>query len=262
VVSPTRCSRLVKYFLCSLFLIVFTAPGAHARKFELKRDTFAFSNDTAWQYGVDEQGKLHISQRTVPAEFSHRCFVLTRAVLQFWQFAQFEPGQPRVSREEYERRLKRVCQIPVWSSGPKEKVVFPGYRDLHDFSVAYEGLLKEDLGKWWPSYLRIGNWRMIMGHLRGGQASAARWLAESMDQGRPRAIYLARFPHMNHVVVPYAMRREAGGNLSFDVYDPNYPSQPSWVFYRASERSFEFQPRWYFPGGRVNVMRVYISPFH
>ena len=252
----------MKFLPFSLLLLLLLAPLAGARPFELQRDTFGFSNDTAWQYGVDEKGKLHISQRQVPAEFSHRCFVLGRGVLQFWQFARFEPAQPRVSREEYRRLLKQVCRIPVWSAGPREKIVIPGYRDLHDFSLAYEGLLKENLGNWWPTYWRVGNWRMAMGHPRPGQAAAARWLADSVDHGRLRAIYLARFPSMNHVVIPYAMDREAGGNLSFRVYDPNYPSQPSWVFYRASERSFEFEPRWYFPGGRVNVMRIYISPFH
>jgi hypothetical protein len=233
-----------------------------ATDFDLHRDTFAFSNDTFFQYGVDEQGNLHITRREKPASFTHRCFVLSRAVLQFHQFARFDIRQPRVSREEYQRRIKAICRIPVWSKGPAEKIVLPGYRNLHDFSVAYEGLLKENLGNWLPSYLRLGNWRMIMGHLRPFQASAAQWLADSIDRGQLRAIYLARFPHMNHVVIVYKMRREAGGNLSFDVYDPNYPNEPSWVFYRASERSFEFEPRWYFPGGRVNVMRVFISPLH
>ena len=246
-----------------LILCLLAAPAAlRARDFDLRRDTFAFSNDTAFQYGVDELGKLHITAREKPADFAHRCFVLTRAVLQFHQFARFEPKQPRLSREEYLRRIKQVCRIPVWSAGPRQRVVFPGYADLHAFSIAYEGLLKENLGNWLPTYLRVGNWRMAMGHLRPGQAAAARWLSESLDRGQPRAIYLARFPHMNHVVVPYAQRREAGGNITFLVYDPNYPNAPSWVFYRASERSFEFEPRWYFPGGRVNVMRVFISPFH
>jgi hypothetical protein len=83
-----------------------------------------------------------------------------------------------------------------------------------------------------------------------------------MAEGRPRALYLARFPHMNHVVVPYAVKPEPGGNLRFQVYDPNYPSCPSWLLYRADQRSFDFEKRWYFPGGRVNVMRVFISPFH
>ena len=64
-----------------------------------------------------------------------------------------------------------------------------------------------------------------MGHLRAGQAPAAQWLAESIDRGQLRAIYLARFPHMNHVVVVYAVRREAGGNLAFTVYDPQLPQR-------------------------------------
>ena len=245
-----------------LALALLLAPAAlHARAFDLHRDTFAFSNDTVFQYGVDEQGRLHISKREKPAEFGHRCFVLSRAVLQFRQFAQFEPRQPSLTRDEYRLRIKQVCRVPVWSRRA-ERIVIPGYADLHGFSRAYEGLLKEHLGNWLPSYLRVGNWRMAMGHPRWGQAAAARWLSAALDRGQPRALYLARFPHMNHVVIPYAQRREAGGNISFSVYDPNYPNEPSWLFYRASERSFEFQPRWYFPGGRVNVMRVFISPVH
>jgi len=246
-----------------LVLCLLTAPAAlHSRDFDLRRDTFAFSNDTVFQYGVDEGGKLHIRTRKKPADFAHRCFVLARAVLQFHQFARFEPKQPRLSREEYRRRIRQVCRVPVWSDGPRERIVFPGYADLHSFSTAYEGLLKENLGNWLPSYLRVGNWRMAMGHPRAGQAAAARWLSASLDRGQPRALYLARFPHMNHVVVPYAQQREPGGNVSFLVYDPNYPNAPAWLFYRAAERSFEFEPRWYFPGGRVNVMRVFLSPLH
>ena len=250
---------MLRFFLAIVLLIV---PAAlPARAFDLHRDTFAFSNDTVFQYGVDEQGRLHISKREKPAEFSHRCFVLSRAVLQFHQFAQFEPRQPRLTRDEYRLRIKQICRVPVWSRRT-ERIVIPGYADLHTFSHAYEGLLKEHLGNWLPSYLRVGNWRMAMGHPRWGQAAAARWLSAALDRGQPRALYLARFPHMNHVVIPYAQRREPSGNISFTVYDANYPNEPSWLFYRASERSFEFEPRWYFPGGRVNVMRVFISPVH
>jgi hypothetical protein len=253
--------RYLFSFLIAL-IFLFASNTAHARDFNLRRDTFAFSNDTAFEYGVDEQGKLHMRLRKKPAEFAHRCFVLTRAVLQFYQFARFESAQPQVSRDEYQRLVKRICRIPVWSGGPADRVAIPGFADLHSFSIAYEGLLKENLGNWLPCYLRVGNWRMVMGHLRAGQAAAARWLCDSIDHGRPRAVYLARFPSMNHVVIPYSMDREPGGNVTFHVYDPNYPSEPAWLFYRASERSFEFEKRWFFPGGRVNVMRVFISPFH
>ncbi|MDB6152336.1 MAG: hypothetical protein JWL90_789 [Chthoniobacteraceae bacterium] len=245
------------------FLVVLLfCKEANARPFALHNDTFAFSNDTVFAYGIDERGNLEIKKRDKPVEFGHRCFVLTRAVMQFYQFARFAPEQPRLSREEYKKIVLRVCRVPIWSSGPAQRIVIPGYRDLHHFSIAYEGLLKENLGGWLPTYLRVGNWRMLMGHPRAGQAAAARWLVKSMDEHRLRALYLARFPHMNHVVIAYDMQRRPNGDLHFTVYDPNYPGEPTFLDYRHDLRSFEFAKRWYFPGGRVNVMRVYISPFH
>lgn len=270
---------------------------AHARDFDLRRDTFVFANETAWQYGVDERGTLHISARETPPTYAHRCFVMSRAVLQFWQFARFDPRQPRVSREEYARLIRRISRVPVWSAR-NERIVVPGFRDLREFSTAMPVLLQEHLGAWLPTYLRPGNYRMAMGHPRCGQAAAARWLEQSLAEGKLRAIYIARFPHLNHCLIAYrcerlpAKRRGAedpeerrdhkqssaplralrasalnedattAGDVRFWLYDPNYPGQPAWIDYRAAERSFDFQPRWYFPGGRVNVMRTYISPFH
>jgi hypothetical protein len=236
--------------------------SATARDFDLRRDVFSFANDTALAYGVDEAGKLQISKRKEPAEFTHRCFVLARAVMQFQQFARFAPEQPRLPREEYRQLIQQISRTPVWSRGPRERVVIPGYRDLHHFSKGYEGLLKENLGLGLPSYFRVGNWRIVMGHPRAGQAAAARWLVRSVEEKRLRAVYLARFPFMNHVVVVYGMQRQPNGDIRFHAYDPNYPQESSWLDYKAAQRSFEFQERWYFPGGRVNVMRVFISPFH
>lgn len=252
----------VKRLFCAALIFLLVAGSLHARAFDLRRDTFSFANDTALAYGVDEQGILHISRREKPADFTHRCFVLSRAVLQFHQFSRFDPQAPKLPRDEYRRLIKRICRIPVWSSGPRDKIVIPGFADLRTFSVAYEGLLKENLGNWVPSYFRVGNWRMAMGHPRLGQAAGARWLVKSMEAGKPRAVYIARFPKMNHVVVVYAMQRLPGGDLRFDVYDSNYPSKPSWLLYRSDQRSFEFEKRWYFPGGRVNLMRIFISPIH
>jgi hypothetical protein len=243
------------------FLLLLLSHGATARRFDVRRDTFSFANETVFQYGVDERGKLHISRREDEPEYAHRCFVMSRAVLQFWQFAAFEPRQQKVSREEYARIIRRISRIPVWSKGPRERIAVPGFKDLHDFSVKMPHVLQENLGTWFPSYIRVGNFRMAMGHPRAGQAGAARWLIEALDQGKPKAVYLARFPSMNHCVVVYAMERTERGRR-FWLYDPNYPEKPAWLDYVEAERSFEFQPRWYFPGGRVNLMRTYISPFH
>jgi hypothetical protein len=238
------------------------ASGAFGRPFDIRRDTFAFANETAFQYGVDEHGELHISMREHPPRYAHRCFIMSRAVLQFWQFVDFAPEKPRLSREEYARLIRRISDIPVWSRGPRRKIVIPGFRDLHEFSKAMPCVFQDNLGCWLPSYLRVGNYRMAMGHPRCGQAAAARWLVKSLENDQPRALYLARFPHLNHCVVAYRMDRKTNGDLRFGLYDANYPSEPSWLEYHFAARSFEFEPRSYFPGGRVNVMRVYLSPFH
>lgn len=248
--------------LITLALFIATPLALEARPFDLRRDTFPFANETAWAYGIDQAGRVRMGARDQPARYAHRCFVLTRAVLQFYQFTRFAPEQPRVSREEYRGLVRRVCRIPVWSRGPRERVVIPGFSDLRRFAQSYEGLLQEELGHWLPTYVRPGNYRMAAGHPRAGQAAAARWLATEAEQGRPRAIYISRFPHLNHALVVCRVRRQPEGNLLFVLYDPNYPAEPAHLRYVAARRSFDFERRWYFPGGQVNVMRIYLSPLH
>ncbi len=232
--------------------------------FDWREDTIAFSNDTAFQYGIDERGELLISRRDEPAEYAHRCFVLARAVMQFHQFARFEPGAPRLSREEYREIIRRVSRVPVWAAdrAPSRRIVVPGYAGLREFSAAYEGLMKEELGNWLPTYLRVGNWRLMMPFPRAGQTAAALRMAAAIDRGELQAVYISRFPKMNHVVVLFGFRVSRGGDVIFDAYDPNYAEEKTWLRYGADARSFDFPERWYFPGGRVNLFRVYLSPLH
>lgn len=253
--------RALVLFFLGLFGVLAPACAAQPR-FDLKRDTFAFANETVLEYHIDPAGRLSAELRDTPPKYAHSCFVLTRAVLQFHQFARFAPELPKASDAEYKRLVRAVCRVPVWSRGPEERIVIPGFRDLHSFSLPYGRLLQENLGNWLPTYLRVGNYRMAMGHPRAGQAMAAKWLAESLEAGRIRGVFLSRFPHMNHALVAYAVQRGAGGDLVFSLYDPNYPGQPARMRYVAARRSFDFERRWYFPGGQVNVMRIYISPLH
>ena len=127
---------------------------------------------------------------------------------------------------------------------------------------AWERTLQENLGTWFPSYVRVGNFRMAMGHPRIGQKWAAEWLVKSINEDKLRAVFLTRFPSMNHCVIVYRAIPRPNGDVGFLCYDPNYEGQSAKLDYSASRRSFDFQRRWYFPGGQVNVMRVYISPFH
>src|SRR5450432_910487 len=250
----------MRQLFCILAVCFFCADALHATAahFNYRADTFAFSNDTVFSYGVDEAGRLTMHRREKPVEFSHRCFVLCRSAMQFHQFVRFDPNAPRVSADEYRHLVKKICRIPVWKTpfSSERAIVIPGYANLHDFSHAHEHMLKEELGNWLPSYLRVGNWRMAMAFPRFGQAWAAQHLTDALDRGKLQAVYLARNLHMNHCVVLFDYRRLKNGDIHFNLYDPNYPGELGVLTYHANERSFDFPKRWFWTGGRVNVMRV------
>jgi hypothetical protein len=251
----------------SLILIIIPGAGAestNAGKFDWRRDTFAFANDTVLDYGVDETGHLTMHRKEKKADFAHRCFPMCRGVMQFYQFARFAPELAKVSTDEYRKRMLRVFRIPVWWSprNNEERVVIPGFPDLRSFSARYEHLIKRNIGEWLPTYLRFGNWRIMNPTPRAGQERLAGWLTGEVNKGNLRAVYLYRIPWMNHVVVVHGYDRLPNGDTRFYVYDPNYGDENSTLLYRSEERSFDFPARWYWTGGQVNVMRVYISPIH
>jgi hypothetical protein len=258
-------ARSFYFQLVALAICAMPALGAAPTHFDWRTDTIAFSNDTVFAYDIDAAGHLGIHLRKTPARFAHRCFVLVRAVLQFHKFARFAPGQPRTSEAAYRELILRVCRVPVWmpERTDAERIVIPGYRDLNEFSRADENGMKETIGNWFPTYLRVGNWRMVGPFPRFGQANACAQIVRGLDRGSLQAVYLTRFPKMNHCVILFDYHLLDGGNRTrFDAYDPNYPNTLSWVDYDAKERGFDFERRWFWPGGRVNLMRVYISPIH
>ena len=118
-------------FVCA---IAVSSPTAWCKAFNFRTDTFAFANQTYFDYKPLSDLEIKISRRKgyIP-DYSRHCFQLVRAVLQFHQFAEFRPDLPKVSESDYRKVVLRVCKIPVWSSGPKEKVVVPGYKDLRSF---------------------------------------------------------------------------------------------------------------------------------
>jgi len=244
------------------FAVLFTlASVLSAREFDPRRDAFAFPNDTVLAYEVDHAGQLHVKAKAKEnsGHPTHRCFCFTRAVIQFWNFARFEPGRPRLSEDEYRARLRSLFRIPVWSTRT-ERIVFPGYKDVWDFSRTHEQLVQEEFGSWVLTYLRIGNHRMACPLIRFMQRGIAEDLYADVSAGKLRAMYLAKFPSMNHAVVVYAAQRLPGGGFRFRVYDSNYAGQSARLDYVPSKNLFDFERRFYWPGGALRAFPVYLSP--
>ena len=185
---------------------------------------------------------------------------MARSVLQFYKFAEFRPDLPKVSEAEYLKIVKRLSRIPAWSSGPAKKLEIPGYKDLHSFSAEHTLLLQKELGIWWASFFRIGNWRIVLPVPRYGQKNLAEWLKSELDANRIHSVYITRFKPMNHCLVAYRYASQANGGLVFDVYDPNQPGKIVHLTYRSSDRSFYFDKTWYYKGGLVTALKLYVSP--
>ena len=238
------------------------ASSLIARDFDPKRDVFAFSNDTVLNYSVTHDGRLHIGAKKAKSDKpTHCCFLFTRSAMQFWKFARFEPGQPRLSDEEYREKIRALFRTAPWAER-SERIVFPGYADLWTFSRAHEKILRADLGSWLLTYLRIGNWRMMNPIIRLRQRHFAEKLFAAVSKGEVRAMYLAKFPHMNHVVLAYHAERLPGGGMRFRVYDANYAGKSARLDYVPASNLFDFERRFYWPGGGLLAFPVYDRPLH
>ena len=248
-------------FAAFLLLFALHAP-TRARDFDPRRDGFAFSNETRFDYTPTASGAMAESLKKNPPAFRQRCLCLVRGALQFYHFARFDPKAPRVTEAEYRRRVRELFRISAWRRpwAAADRIVFPGYADLWSFSAANRQLIQDEIGGWVATYLRFGNWRMAWQSTRLLQGSTARAVERDLPYG-PQALYLAKFPSMNHGVLVFHSERLADGRIRFRVYDPNYAGQSARLDYLPSRNLFEFEPRFYWPGGVLRAFRIYLSPF-
>ena len=226
--------------------------------FVFKQESFAFANELVWEYHFDpDTGRMGHKRREPPPTYTHRCFVVARSARQFFQHAQFDPSLPVADEATYRRLVRRVI-----SSSPrreaKEKIIIPGYTNLHAFSQAHEHLLKRECGGAWQSYFQRGHWRMLFPLSQDHQERMARQLSDSLGRDGMAVVHVVRFPSLsiNHALVLFDLK-ERENEMQFAVYDPNSAEQPTQLVYDRLARRFRFPANDYFVGGRVDVYEVY-----
>jgi hypothetical protein len=242
------------------FIFFVASAVAGAAQFDPRRDGFAFANETSLAYGTDEAGRLTMAGKLSPPPFTHRCLCMVRGALQFWKFARFEPHAPRLTAARYRERVRKVFRMQSWMPARpgKLRLVIPGYANLWEFSKAHRRMVQEEIGAGWVTYIRPGNWRMACPVTRFFQGATARAAARSL----PEALFLTKWPSMNHAVLAYRADRLPDGRMRFHVYDPNYPGETARLDYVPARALFDFERRFYWPGGEVRAFRIYLSPIH
>jgi hypothetical protein len=246
-------------------LIGFIAHCANARTFRFDRDTLSFTNMTVFEYSG---GRVQSTRQKDPPgkqrRYTRRCFIMSRAALQFYKFARFAPSQTAPNDVELARRVREVCHMNPWKPELPEdrRIVFPGYRDLRALSEARGRVLQDNLGLGWPTYVRVGNYRMFfLCYDRDYQVKEHKILAETMDRHGFFVAYLSDFPHLkiNHSVLVYGRKQSRPGSdlEHFITYDPNHPDGPRELTWSNSKREFGFQKDEEFAGGFTHVFQVY-----
>jgi len=234
------------------------APETIRSTFDFSRDTFAFANETVFEYNIASPKGAPRRRHEANSDYTLHCFVMARSARQFFQHARFDPTRQTVDDATYAELVRRIVATDPREERPNEPaIVIPGYPNLRVFSTARGRVVKEQLGGAWQSFLQRGNWRILLPFPAEQQQATAAELVESLQQNRPPVVHVVTHSlTINHAVLLFGAVRHRE-TISFAVYDPNDPRAPLRLEFNRRTGTFYFPTTAYFQGGPVDVYEVY-----
>ena len=176
-----------------------TPARAVEPNFRFDRDTFAFANQTVFEYH-DGHASLRKKSTVKRDAYNRHCFVLCRTAMQFKKFARVRSQGRSLGR--YAVGCSRSCRDTPSGVGraiaENQRIVFPGYKNLREMSEARRELLQLNIGHGWPSYFRIGNARMIFQEGSGYQEKTHNRLNAALARGEVFIGFLTTYPRTEH----------------------------------------------------------------
>jgi hypothetical protein len=249
------------------WLWISAAGAAIGPPFSFHLDTFAFANETVFEYHQGHASLRRENGPQKPKRFTSHCFVMSRGAAQFRKFARFDPSLPPLDDKELAARIRQVTSHRPWAAplAIRDRIVIPGYRDLRELSRARAGVVQENIGSGWTTYFRPGNGRILWPHGPVQQARTQADLEATLARGEFFVAYLTNFPeslNINHGVLVYGREKISGRGrhaqkVRYRVYDPNHPDGPRTLEWSERDSCFLYQRDWDFVGGRVVVWQVY-----
>lgn len=252
-------------WLCLFAAVTFARADKASSQFRFDRDTFAFANQTVFEYH-EGHASLRKSSETKRDAYNRHCFVMSRTAAQFKKFARFDPQSKPLDDASLAARVRDLTRQAAWGNPLPEnqRIVFPGYKDLKDMSKARREVVQLSIGHGWPSYFRISNARMMFQDGKDYQEHTHAELNAALARGGLFVAFLTTYPRfsINHSVLIFKLK-SSSPNPGLDhylVYDPNHPESPRELTWSSHDRSFSYQKDWDFVGGFVRVYQVYGKP--
>ena len=253
------------YWLGAFAAVAFACAGSTTSDFRFDRDTFAFANQTVFEYH-EGHASLRKASATKRDAYNRHCFVMCRTAVQFKKFARFDPHSTPLDDASLAARVRAVTRQATWTEPLPEnqRIVFAGYKDLKEMSKVHRELVQLNIGHGWPSYFRISNARMMFQDGTAYQERTHARLNAALARGELFIAFLTTYPRfsINHSVLIYRQKSSAPnpGLDHYLVYDPNHPESPRELTWSAGDRAFSYQKDWDFVGGFVRVYQVYGKP--
>jgi hypothetical protein len=240
---------------------------ATTENFRFDRDTLSFANSTVFEYhqGAPKLRRNGTGNEQAP-RYTRRCFTMCRTVVQFEKFARFDPHSAPLNDKDLAQRVRSVTRHPAWRADfpAEQRIVIPGYANLRQLSEKRGWVLQKNIGLGWPTYLRVGNYRMVYNHSTGYQKKMHEHINEALKRGELFVAFLSDFPtlHINHAILVYARKP---GSLKdqaerYNCYDPNHPDGPRELVWFPDKIEFNFEKDEEFVGGFARVFQVYGRP--
>ena len=253
------------WWLGAFAAVTFARADGTASEFRFDRDTFAFANQTVFEYH-EGHASLRNPSATKQDAYNRHCFVMSRTAAQFKKFARFEPRSAPLDDASLAAHIRAITRQAAWSEPLPEnqRIVFPGYKDLKEMSKARRELVQLNIGHGWPSYFRVSNARMMFQDGMGYQERTHARLNAALARGELFVAFLTTYPRftINHSVLIYKLKSSSPnpGVDRYLVYDPNHAELPRELTWSAHDRAFSYQKDWDFVGGVVRVYQVYGKP--
>ena len=121
------------WWLGAFAAVAFARADGVAAEFRFGRDTFAFANQTVFEYH-EGHASLRKSSATKKDAYNRHCFVMSRTAAQFKKFARFEPQSNPLDDASLVARIRALTRQTAWTEPLPEnqRIVFPGYKDLKE----------------------------------------------------------------------------------------------------------------------------------
>ena len=92
----------------------FARADTAGSEFRFNRDTFAFANQTVFEYH-EGHASLRKASATKKDAYNRHCFVMSRTAMQFKKFARFEPQNKPLDDASLAARVRDVTRQAAWA---------------------------------------------------------------------------------------------------------------------------------------------------